>query len=84
MSTSNLQVIADWVVQEGFQYEVWRDDNGELGMYYGALSSPTGNPSRITKILDEEGTLILEYPSVSVGTHPQEVLEDVRILLGVN
>ena len=81
VSTSNLQVIADWVAEESFQYEVWRDDNGELGLYYGALSSPTGNPSRITKVLDANGTLILEYTSVSVGTHPIEVLEDLQAIL---
>ncbi len=82
VSTSNLTVIDDWVEEEGFQYEVWKDDHGELGLYYGALSSPTGNPSRVTKVLDADGTLILEYPSVSVGTHPAEVLEDMTTLFG--
>jgi peroxiredoxin len=85
VSTSNLQVIADWVADEGFQYEVWRDDTGDLGVYYGALPGPTGpnpgSPSRITKVLDADGTLMLEYPQVSVSTHPASVLTDLQILL---
>lgn len=71
-------------MEEGFQYEVWKDDDGDLGMYYGALSSPTGNPSRITKVLDANGTLILEYQQVSTGTHPAQVLEDMQTLFGSN
>ena len=81
VSTSNLSVIADWVEEESFQYEVWRDDNGELGLHYGALTTPRGTPSRITKILDANGTTILEYEAVAVGTHPGQVLEDLQILL---
>lgn len=38
-------------------------------------------PRRVTKVLDKDGTLVLEYISdVDVGTHPEAVLEDCRRL----
>lgn len=77
-----MTTIANWVASEGFQYEVWKDDDGQLGQYYGAMTGPTGSPARITKVLDADGTLILEYPQVNVGTHPQNVLEDMQALFG--
>jgi peroxiredoxin len=40
-------------------------------------------PQRITKILDANGDLVLEYVTdVGPGTHPQKVLEDCRLLFG--
>jgi peroxiredoxin len=70
------------VADEGFQYEVWKDDGAQLSQYYGAMSGPVGSPARITKVLDANGNLILEYPQVLVGTHPQDVLEDMQALFG--
>lgn len=32
-------------------------------------------------MLDEQGRLCLQYDSVGVGTHPQEVLDDLTLLL---
>jgi len=41
-------------------------------------------PSRITKVLNEEGTLILEYvDDVGVNSHPAEVLEDFKTVMGI-
>jgi len=73
----------DWAVDEGFQFDLWSDTYRDLALYYGAATSPTqGSASRITKILDEDGNLVLEYPVVSVGTHPAQVLADCEILFG--
>ena len=36
---------------------------------------------RKTFVLDEQGRLCLKYESVGVSSHPQEVLEDVTLLL---
>jgi hypothetical protein len=33
-------------------------------------------------VLDASGTLVLEYPQVSAGTNPGEVLQDCQILFG--
>lgn len=70
-----------WAIDEGFQFELWSDTGRELALYYGAATSPAqGAASRVTKILDANGTLVLEYTVSAVGTHPAEVLEDCRVL----
>ena len=72
-----------WAEDEGFQYELWTDDNRDLAVYYGAAaSSSTSYFSRLTKILDSDGTLVLEYQVSSVGTHPAQVLADCEVLFG--
>lgn len=73
-----------WADDEGFQYELWTDDDGTLGVTYGALSSASdGSVDRVTMLLDEKGELLLEYTGgISVGAHPGEVLEDCEILFG--
>ena len=73
-----------WAEDEGFEYEVWSDDDKTLALYYGAAeSSSDWFPSRVTKLLDANGTLILEYvDSVNVGTHPAQVLEDCQAIFG--
>lgn len=74
---------ADWAADEGFQYDLWSDEGRELALYYGAAVSETqGSASRVTKVMDSDGTLVLEYLSVSTGTSPGEVLADVTALFG--
>ena len=74
-------VNASWVEEEGFQYEVWTDTNRELALYYGAASSASSSyASRITRLLDENGNLLLEYNNVDFGTNPRLVLEDCKLL----
>lgn len=73
-----------WVEEEGFPFEVWEDLDQALALYYGAIDRRgEAAPDRITKILDSEGTLILEYvEGVSAGTNPEEVLGDCQQLFG--
>lgn len=72
-----------WAVDEGFTFDLWSDAGRELALFYGAATTPTqGAAARITVILDENGELLLEYPFVAVGTHPQEVLHDCELLFG--
>ena len=75
---------AQWVEAEGYQYEVWNDLNKTLALHYGAADNPLAfAPSRVTKLLDANGDLLLEYTDVfSVGTHPQEVLDDCTAIFG--
>jgi peroxiredoxin len=77
-------VNAEWAAEEGFPFELWRDDDATLGVTYGALTSTTDRSvSRITVILDESGTLVLEYlEDIQVGAHPGEVLDDCSLLFG--
>ena len=72
-----------WAIEEGFQYELWSDDDRDLGLHYGAASGPTDTAaSRISFLLDADGSVLLEYRSVSTGTHPAQVLEDCEALFG--
>ena len=74
---------ASWVQSEGFQYEVWNDLNKTLSLHYGAVSSPLEFiPQRITRLLDSDGTLIVEYNNVQVNGHPQQVLDDCKAIFG--
>ena len=73
----------NWAEEEGFQFEVWTDDDQALSLYYDAAESGDWFPSRVTKLLDSNGTLILEYvDSVNVGTHPGQVLQDCEAIFG--
>ena len=75
---------AAWAAQESFEFELWTDGDRQLASYYDAVSSPTDPAAdRVTKLLDADGTLILEYvQSISVGAHPDEVLADCQALFG--
>jgi peroxiredoxin len=74
---------AAWIEQEGFQYEVWQDEARDLAVYYGAAANRRAAfPDRVTRVLDAEGNLVLEYNDVNVGTSPADVLEDVTLLFG--
>lgn len=66
--------------KEEFNFEVWTDDDKTLALYYGAIARQSALvPSRITKLLDADGNLILEYVDrITVGTHPGRVLEDCQ------
>ncbi len=73
----------EWAAEEGFQFELWTDDDKTLAVYYGAASSTSALiPSRVTRVLDADGVLVLEYQVTDIGIHPQDVLDDCRILFG--
>ena len=65
-----------WAIAEGFQYELWSDVNRTLAQHYSAVRSPFQSYcDRVTKLLDCEGVLQLEYvTAISAGTHPAQVL----------
>ena len=72
-----------WVEEEGFQYEVWSDDDRTLAVYYGAAgSSSDWFPARRTVLLGYDGELLLEYEVSDFGTHPAKVLEDCQAVFG--
>lgn len=75
---------ADWIAAESFNFEVWDDDDKTLALYYGAVKNKSAPfPDRITKVLDADGTLILEYvDAINVGTHPADVLDDCQKIFG--
>ena len=70
-----------WVEDQGYQYEVWSDTNRTLALYYGAATSTEQSyPSRITRLLDTDGSVILEYNDASFLSNPDNVLEDCLLL----
>jgi peroxiredoxin len=70
-----------WSEKEKFPYEVWTDTDKTLALTYGAASKvDQAHPKRVTVVLDAKGDLVLRYPEVGVGTHPEDVLEDVRVV----
>ena len=71
-----------WVESQSYQYEVWTDQERTLSLYYGAATNSSFVVDRVTRILDSNGTLILEYNDIGFGisAHPAEVLEDCRLL----
>jgi peroxiredoxin len=73
-----------WRLEEDFGFELWTDDDRTLALTYGAAETARDAAAdRITVILDPLGTLVLEYRSdIDVGTHPERVLEDCRVLFG--
>jgi len=75
--------MAAWADAEGFQYEVWTDDNKDLALYYGAARAGQSFADRVTMLLGSDGSLLLEYTEdIAFGTHPNQVLEDCQILFG--
>ena len=66
----------------GMQFELWSDDaDHTLATAYGAGDAGTRYASRVTKLINEDGDLIVEYVSaIDVGTHPALVLQDCRTI----
>ncbi len=70
-----------WIDDQGYQYEVWTDSGRTLSSTYGAVTSTEQQfPSRVTKIIDSNGVLILEYNDAGFLRNPQNVLEDCQAL----
>lgn len=63
---------------------MWTDDDRTLALTYGAVSSASASlPSRVTVLLDADGSLLLEYKgNLSFGEHPADVLADCEQLFG--
>jgi peroxiredoxin len=70
-----------WIQDQGYQFEVWTDDDRALSVAYGAASSASAFfPDRVTVLLDANGDLLLEYTTVNIDVHPQQVLDDCALL----
>jgi thioredoxin-dependent peroxiredoxin len=68
---------------QSFPYELWSDTNKELAKYYGANGGLFG-AKRVTRILDNDGTLLVEYNNVdaTLQAHVSNVLEDCTVIFG--
>lgn len=73
---------AAWHDEHGMQFELWSDDAAHtLATTYGAGDAGSAYAARITKLLNENGDLIVEYvSSIDVGAHPALVLQDCRTI----
>lgn len=86
MSFNSVKANAKFKATEKFDFALWSDLGRELGMAYGAATSPDeAFADRITVILDEQGELVLFYPASDVNftlvKHPGRVLADLQKLL---
>ena len=87
MSFDTPQANSAFKQEQGFQFPLWSDEDRDLAMFYGAASAPKDLfASRITVVLDPQGTWQLVYPSPG-GTgsglygHAQDVLDDLTVIL---
>ena len=73
-----------WSIDEGFTFDLWSDQEKELATYYSAIRTPNQiHADRVTKVLDADGVLVLEYvDGIDVGESPGLVLDDCRALFG--
>lgn len=72
-----------WADEEGFQYELWTDDDRALSIAYGAGDADAWFPDRETFLINREGDLVLEYvDNVDTATSPYDVLDDCTALFG--
>ncbi len=72
-----------WATEEGFQYELWTDDDRQLSIAYDAGDEDAWFPDRETFLLNREGELLLQYlDDVDTATSPYEVLDDCTLLFG--
>lgn len=85
MSFSPISLAAWWAEDEGFEFELWKDDDKTLALALGAVSSDSAiYCDRVSFLLDPDGQVVLEYiDSVDTGTHPGQVLADIKLLFGV-
>ncbi|GDX83032.1 hypothetical protein LBMAG42_48430 [Deltaproteobacteria bacterium] len=64
-------------------FELWTDEDKTLAVTYGSVANDSAAwAGRVTRILDAEGVLLIEYDTVSVGVHPAQVLEDCQAVFG--
>jgi len=58
-----------------FPYRLLCDTGREIGMAYGACTSPKdGSARRISYVIGPDGTIRHAFPKVDPKRHPQEVL----------
>lgn len=70
-----------WAEDQGYGFELWSDSERTLALHYGAVDSANSfMPSRITRLLDVDGTVLLEYDDVSAFSGPSDVLKDCQKL----
>jgi len=72
-----------WAEDQSYLYEIWSDVDKTLALTYGSVATSSAQyPGRVTRVLDAEGSLVLEYDVSNIGTHPADVLSDCRVLFG--
>jgi len=73
-----------WADQQGWTFEVLSDfwPHGEVAKRYGAFDEERGCASRVTVVIDEEGTIVDRFASDDLGTaRPMERYEEAMAKL---
>jgi peroxiredoxin Q/BCP len=74
-SFDSIEDNAAFARKQGYSFPLLCDVKREIGVAYGAASSPeSGNASRISYVIGPDGKITHAYPKVSPKDHPDEVL----------
>jgi len=66
-----------------FPFPLLCDTDKALGAAYGACADESADyANRITVVVGPDGTVVRVYPEVSAKTHPEEVLADLKAMVG--
>ena len=78
MSFDTVEENAAFANKFSFPYLLLCDTTRSMGLAYGACDDASaGYASRISYLIDEEGTIQKAYDSVNPRSHPAEVLADL-------
>lgn len=78
MSFDSVAENAAFAQKYNFPFPLLCDTERTIGLAYGACDNPTaGFAKRISYLIDEKGTIVRAYESVSPRNHPAEVLADL-------
>ena len=78
MSFDSVAENAAFAQKYNFPFPLLCDTDRTIGLAYGACdNAKAGFAKRISYLIDEQGTIIKAYESVSPRSHPAEVLADL-------
>ena len=60
-----------------FPYDLLCDTDKVMSVAYGAATADASHPSRVSYLIDAEGTVLKAYDTVKPADHPGDVLADL-------
>ncbi len=63
-----------------FPYDLLSDEGKEMSIAYGAATSDSEKPKRVSVLIGTDGKVAAAYAEVKPADHPDEVLADLKRL----